>query len=237
MMKYFFDILLDVMKDKELVQIKDLDNFGKYIDENGIDKNEILFYHKKIILNQDELVKSKWSYILSENDCDFMGNMKVNGQTNFQFTYSNLYNLVRIDNQHNMYLTNPHSSACPLVVDLRGHQQLNKKGDSTYVEIEYDCYLVVDSKSRKELITAPMLITNVNKKIIALVDANYHGSSCICIFNSLEDIKNYYKQLNWSVSNCKTDMLRALNRAGIDLQECDNSKVKELIKFWSRNSE
>ena len=233
MMKYFFDILLDVLQDKQIIQIENLEDFSKYIDENGIQKDEILFYHKKIIMSQDELIKNKFTYIFKENDCDFLGNMRINGQTNFQFTYSNLYNVVRIDHQKNMYLTNPHSMACPLVLDLQGHQKLNKKGEY-YVEIEYDSYLVIDSKSRREIITSPMLIMNANKKIVALVDANYHGSACICTFNCLDDIYNYYKKLDWSISNSKVDILRTLGRAGIGLEDCDTNKVKALVKFWQK---
>ena len=182
-MKYLYDIIAKIIKGKQL-RIVQMDEVFLYIDNNN--DNEILFCEEKIKLTQDDIVDlgGLYRFIRDSGDADFIGNISVNKNTNVQLGYYD--GCYRIDNQPNLLLTDPNGIQ-RLFIDL--HDYL----DEPEIEIKFDCYFVVNNDDRNKLRQAPYIISNVNGKLLTLVDTNWHVPTIIGTFNNIDEIKTYYK--------------------------------------------
>jgi len=178
-MKYFSELVSDVLQNKKFITVKE-----DGLSQHGINDDEILVFHQEVNINIAELPKPYPFYKFENRICDFIGNITVNGQTNFQYGYTNCD--FRLDYQPHMYLALP---ACvhPLFIDLSGYQT---------VKLEYDCYIIMNDNDREKLLKPPYIIANVNRKFLTYVDdPPYHGGTYISLFDTIDSIMDYYKRL------------------------------------------
>jgi hypothetical protein len=138
-MKYFSEILSDLLQNKKFISIRE-DGMSQHGYQHGTNDDEILMFHQEVNIIVDDLPKLYPFYKFDTRICDFIGNVTVNGQTNFQYGYTNCD--LRLDYQPHMYLPLP---ACihPLFIDLSGYQT---------VKLEYDCYIIMNDNDRKKLL-------------------------------------------------------------------------------------
>ena len=111
--------------------MNDFDGFNEYSMKNGINNNEIWSWREKIIITEDELEKCNYIYKIETRYGDCIGNIKVNGQTNFQFGYTSDYDMVT-DYQHGMYLPSnmlSHATTTLSVCNLYNLQYKKTRGE------------------------------------------------------------------------------------------------------------
>lgn len=183
-MKYFSEIVSDVLQNKKFVHVEE-DGLSQHIHKHGANDDEVLVFHKEVNVIVADLPNSQSLYRFDTRICDFISNVTVNGQTNFQYGYTNCD--FRLDYQPHMVLAMP---ACvhPLFLDLSGYQT---------VKLEYDCYIIMNDNDKKKLMLPPYILANVNRKYLTYVDdPPYHCGTFINVFDTMDRIMDYYKQLN-----------------------------------------
>ena len=100
-MKYFFDIVCDEKKNKNVTIINKI--------TDNPNTNNIVLYHNKIIVLKNDIIKSQNRYHIIR-EFDFIGNVLCNDESNFLMGYTSFN--IKFDNHPNLFFpTNHHVSA------------------------------------------------------------------------------------------------------------------------------
>ena len=183
-MKYFFDIVHDVTKNKNIIII------NKPIDYPNA--NDIVLFYKELDVSKNDIINSQNRYCITREG-DFVGEMQCDDESNFLMGYTS--SDVKFDNHPNLFFPTNHTVS-QLFIDFTDYVW----NDKEYVIIKYNVYQVMNKEDRKKIWNPPFVITNSNKKLISFVHCCWFDSAGYREFDSINDIQKY--EYNYS---CKID--------------------------------